>query len=101
MQIAEVGGGLHDALAVELQYYAEHPVRGRMLRSHVQQEFFLAPDRRGVLRKALSLFQERTLLVFGNLPRGRRGRLIEPREKGKRAAPAPALRGEVFTQGIA
>src|SRR5215831_2487528 len=31
--------GADDALAIELQFDAQHAVRGRMLRSHVQDEF--------------------------------------------------------------
>ena len=42
MQVAEVRRGLHDPFAVQLEHDAQHTVRARMLRPHVQQEFFAA-----------------------------------------------------------
>ena len=101
MQVAEVRCGLHNALALEFQHHAEHPVRGRVLRAHIEQQFLLAPDRLGVLWQALGFFEEGPVLRLGNLLCRRRGLFVEPREKRERAAPAPALRREVLAQGVA
>jgi hypothetical protein len=52
VQVADVGNGLDHALAVHLEHDAQHPVRGRVLRAHVEHHpvaelaVALEPDRR-------------------------------------------------------
>ena len=48
VQVPQVRRGFHDPLAVQFEDDAEHSMRARMLRPHVQQELFAAP---GVRRR--------------------------------------------------
>ena len=40
VQIADIGVGGNDVFAVQFQQYAQHTVRGRVLRSHVEDHCF-------------------------------------------------------------